>query len=95
MAKKTKLYTRLPMLRSERAISRKDMAALLGIHYQTIGYIERGEYMPALDIAMRAAAYFDLPVEAVFSLTPFPALTANDLGAPSKPQPLGEDKLVG
>jgi DNA-binding XRE family transcriptional regulator len=79
MAKEIKIHTRLPMLRSERGLSRKEMADILGIHYQTIGYIERGEYMPALDIALRTAAYFDLPVEAIFSLEPFPSLTAEML----------------
>ncbi len=79
VAKEIKIYTRLPMLRSERNISRKEMADILGIHYQTIGYIERGEYMPALDIAFRAAAFFELPIETIFSLTPFPSLTANML----------------
>ena len=79
MAKEIKIYTRLPMLRSERNISRKEMADILGIHYQTIGYIERGEFMPALDIALRTAAFFELPIEAIFSLTPFPSLTADML----------------
>ena len=84
MAKKIKIYTRLPMLRIERNISRKQMADILEIHYQTIWYIERGEYMPALDIALRTATYFELPVEAIFSLTPFPSLTAEML-SPSQP----------
>lgn len=79
MAKEIKIYTRLPMLRSERGVSRKEMADILGIHYQTIGYVQRGEYMPSLDIALKAAAYFELPVETLFSLTPFPSLTADML----------------
>ncbi|GMA34648.1 transcriptional regulator [Demequina litorisediminis] len=58
--------------RIERGISRRDLASALGIHYQTVGYLERGEYSPSLALALRAAEMFDLPVEALFSLRPFP-----------------------
>jgi putative transcriptional regulator len=50
---------------------------MLGIHYQTVGYIERGEYAPSLNLALRIAGYFGLPVEAVFSLEPFGPLGAD------------------
>lgn len=69
-----RLYTRLPMLRAERAMSRRELADALEVHYQTIGYIERGEYMPSMEIGLKAAALFRLPVEAIFSLEPFPTL---------------------
>ncbi len=78
-SKGTKIYTRLPMLRAERNLSRKQLAEVLDVHYQTIGYIERGEFMPSLEIAIKAAQYFDLPVEAVFSLEPFAPLSAENL----------------
>jgi putative transcriptional regulator len=45
------------------------------VHYQTIGYLERGEYSPSLALALRIARFFDLPVEAVFSLDPLPPLS--------------------
>ena len=57
------------------------LAEALGIHYQTIGYIERGEYSPSLHLALRIARFFDLPVEAVFSLEPFGPLRADALMA--------------
>jgi putative transcriptional regulator len=41
------------------------------VNYQTIGYLERGEYNPSLDLALKAAEYFDLPAQAVFSRHPF------------------------
>jgi len=64
-------YTRLPVLRAERGISRKELAELAGVHYQTIGYLERGEYSPSLVLALRIAAALGVPLDAVFSLTPF------------------------
>ena len=33
------------------------------MHYQTVGYLERGEYSPSLYLALRLAAYFEVPVE--------------------------------
>lgn len=68
------VYNRIAMLRAERGISRRQLAEALGVHYQTIGYLERGEYSPSLHLALRIAAYFDVPVEVVFSLEPFARL---------------------
>ena len=65
------VFNRLPLLRADRGISRADLAEALGIHYQTMGYLERGEYAPSLHLALRIARYFDLPMEAIFSLEPF------------------------
>jgi DNA-binding XRE family transcriptional regulator len=45
------------------------------VHFQTIGYLERGEYNPSLALAFKIAAVFALPVEAVFSFTPFTPLS--------------------
>ena len=68
-------YTRLPVLRAERGLSRKDIAEAVGVHYQTIGYLERGEYSPSLVLALRIAERLDLPLGAVFSLTPFASMS--------------------
>lgn len=73
------VYNRLPLLRANRGLSRGELAEALGIHYQTIGYIERGEYSPSLHLALRIAAFFDLPVEAIFSLELFERLGADAL----------------
>jgi DNA-binding XRE family transcriptional regulator len=72
-------YTRLRLVRTERRISRRQLADVVGVHYQTIGYIERGDYTPSLELALRLARYFDLPVEALFSLDPFAPLDAQAL----------------
>ncbi|GAA2451921.1 helix-turn-helix transcriptional regulator [Streptomyces macrosporus] len=69
------VHNRLSVVRAERKVSRRQLAEAVGAHYQTIGYIERGEYNPSLYLALRIAAFFDLPVEALFSLEPFSPLT--------------------
>ncbi|MGW0530730.1 helix-turn-helix transcriptional regulator [Streptomyces sp. NPDC003032] len=69
------VHNRLAMVRAERKVSRQGLAEAVGVHYQTIGYIERGQYNPSLDLALKIAKFFELPVEAVFSLEPFRPLT--------------------
>ena len=39
-----------------------------------IGYLERGEFNPSLQLALRIARFFDVPVESVFSLDDFPRI---------------------
>ena len=68
------IYNRIAVLRAERGISRRQLADALGVHYQTVGYLERGEYSPSLYLALRIAEYFEIPVEVVFSTEPFPRI---------------------
>jgi putative transcriptional regulator len=68
------VYNRIAMLRAERSISRRQLAEALGVHYQTIGYLERGEYSPSLYLALRIAEFFEVSVEVLFSTKQFPRL---------------------
>ncbi|MCC3763743.1 helix-turn-helix transcriptional regulator [Glycomyces sp. TRM65418] len=70
------VYNRIAVLRAERGISRRQLADALGVHYQTVGYLERGEYSPSLHLALKIAEYFEVPVEVVFSTKPFPRIGA-------------------
>lgn len=72
------IHNRIAMLRAERGISRRQLADALGVHYQTIGYLERGEYSPSLYLALRIAEYFEVAVEVIFSTAPFPRLGTAD-----------------
>lgn len=69
------IYNRLAVLRTERGLSRRDLADALGINYQTVGYIERGEYNPSLELAFRLSEFLGLPLEAIFSRDPFRPLS--------------------
>ncbi len=62
------------MFRAERGMSRRELAELVGVNPQTIGFLERGEYGPSLVLALKIAAVFDVPVETLFALQPFPSL---------------------
>ncbi|MGY1748359.1 helix-turn-helix transcriptional regulator [Modestobacter sp. SYSU DS0511] len=69
------VHNRISLLRAEQGVTRRELADALGVHYQTVGYLERGEYSPSLALALRIAEFFRVPVEAVFSLAPFPRVT--------------------
>lgn len=75
------IYNRIAMLRAERGISRRQLSEALGVHYQTIGYLERGEYSPSLHLALRMAEHFEVPVEVVFSVRPFPRIGSGERSA--------------
>lgn len=69
------IYNRLPVLRAERGLSRQQLADAVGVNYQTIGYLERGDYHPSLELAFRLSECFGLPIEAIFSRQPFRPLS--------------------
>ena len=52
------IYNRLPVLRAERRLTRQALADAIDVNYQTIGYLERGDYSPSLDLAMRLSQFF-------------------------------------
>lgn len=70
------VFNRIAVLRAERGVSRRQLADALGVHYQTVGYLERGEYSPSLHLALKLAEYFEVPVEVLFSTKPFPRIGA-------------------
>ena len=69
-----RIYNRLAVLRAERGLSRQDLASAVGVNYQTIGFIERGDYNPSLNLAFALSEYFGVPIEAIFSSHPFKPL---------------------
>lgn len=73
--KSRKIYNRIAVLRKERNMSRKELAGKIGVNFQTVGYLEREEYNPSLDLAFKISEYFGLPVELIFSPEPLKPLS--------------------
>lgn len=65
------IHNRIALFRAERGVSRRDLAEAVGVNNQTIGYLERGDYKPSLELAMKLAAFFGVPIEMLFSFQPF------------------------
>lgn len=61
------LANRIEAVRTSHALTRQQLADLVGVHYQTIGYLERGEYSPSLALALRISRALHTPVEELFS----------------------------
>jgi putative transcriptional regulator len=75
-----RIHNRLAVLRAERGLSRLDLARALDVNYQTVGYLERGDYSPSLELALRLGEVFGLPIEAIFSTHPFSPLSEQVYG---------------
>jgi len=69
------IHNRIAVLRAERSLSRVQLAGSVGVNPQTIGFLERGAYVPSLELAFKICRYFRLPMEAVFSPDPFRPLS--------------------
>jgi DNA-binding XRE family transcriptional regulator len=59
---------RVEDFRTQAGLSRQELAEQVDVHYQTIGYIERGEYSPSLVLALRIASVLGASVEEIFWL---------------------------
>lgn len=71
----------------ERNLSRQKLPDALGINYQTMSYMERRDYNPSIELALRASELFDLPIDAIFSRQPFRPLSEQIYGNPGVSHP--------
>ena len=74
------IYNRIKMLRTEKRLSRKELADAVEVNFQTIGYLERGDYNASLELAFKLAEFFEVPIDMAFSPRPFKTL-AEELAA--------------
>lgn len=72
--KEEPVFNRVEELRVAKGLTRQQMADAVGVHYQTIGYLERGEYSPSLLLALRIAEALENEVGEIFSIRPFPLI---------------------
>ena len=71
------IFNRIEELRSAKGLSRQQLADAVGVHYQTVGYLERGEYNPSLSLALKIANTLKTEVDEIFSLNPFRKAKSN------------------
>ncbi|MFM6963424.1 MAG: helix-turn-helix transcriptional regulator [Micrococcales bacterium] len=67
-ADEERVANRIEALRTKIGMTRQELADLVEVHYQTIGYIERGEYSPSLVLALKISKALGKKVEQVFML---------------------------
>ena len=88
------LFNRIAVLRAERGVTRQQLADALQINYQTIGFLERGDYSPSLKLAFGLSEFFGLPVEAIFSRKPFQPLSEQVYGTRGVEADAGRNGLL-
>ncbi|MEY3319388.1 MAG: hypothetical protein RL540_1763 [Actinomycetota bacterium] len=65
------IFNRIEEFRIKKGLSRQQLADAVGVHYQTVGYLERGEYNPSLSLALKISEELGATVGEIFSITPF------------------------
>ncbi len=71
MPEPVSFHNRVKTYRVDRNLSRKALADLIEVHPQTIGAIERGQFNPTIEIALRLSEALGVGLDALFSRTPF------------------------
>ena len=61
------LKTRIKELRARDGLKQEELARLVGVRRETIGYLEAGRYNPSLRLAMDIARVFGCTVEDIFT----------------------------
>lgn len=64
------VYNRIEEVRTKLGLSRQELADQVGVHYQTIGYLERQEYSPSLVLALRISQSLNQEVSNHFFTNP-------------------------
>ncbi|RWR12598.1 helix-turn-helix transcriptional regulator [Siminovitchia fortis] len=55
-------------IRKKKGITQIKMAEDLQVTRQTINAIEKNKYNPSLELALKIVAYFDMPIDEIFTL---------------------------
>ncbi len=69
------VHNRIAIFRADAGLSRRELAEVVGVNPQTIGFLERGDYKPSLELALAIAEHFGVAVEQIFSFEVFPSLS--------------------
>ena len=60
------MKNKIKVFRAMHDLTQEDLAQIIGVTRQTILAIEKGKYVPSLDLAFRIARHFGVPIEEVF-----------------------------
>ncbi|MFA5331895.1 MAG: helix-turn-helix transcriptional regulator [Methanoregula sp.] len=61
------MKNKIKVFRAMHDLTQEDLAKSIGVTRQTILAIEKGKYVPSLDLAFRISRYFKVTIEDVFS----------------------------
>jgi len=69
------MKNKIKVFRAMHDLTQEDLAQAIGVTRQTILAIEKGKYVPSLDLAFRISRYFRVNIEEVFMYDDEPAGT--------------------
>jgi putative transcriptional regulator len=61
------MKNKIKVFRAMHDLTQEDLANAIGVTRQTILAIEKGKYVPSLDLAFRISRHFDVNIEEVFT----------------------------
>lgn len=65
---KSIVHNRLRELRARHRWTQRDLAKKVGVTRQTIIAVEKGQYNPSVELALKIARAFQMPLEEIFWL---------------------------
>jgi putative transcriptional regulator len=74
------MKNKIKVFRAMHDLTQDSLAHAIGVNRQTILAIEKGKYVPSLDLAFRIARYFKVNVEVVFIYDEEPPAGLNETG---------------
>lgn len=74
MPETVRFANRVRTYRVDRGLTRQELARLVEVHPQTIGAIERGQFNPTIEIALRLSEKLGVGLDALFARDGFGAL---------------------
>ena len=69
------MKNKIKVYRAMHDLTQEDLARKIGVTRQTILAIEKGRYVPSLDLAFRIARHFNVNIEEIFIYTEEPGPT--------------------
>jgi putative transcriptional regulator len=61
------MKNKIKVFRAMHDLTQEDLAKIVGVTRQTILAIEKGKYVPSLDLAFKIARHFKVNIEEVFT----------------------------
>ncbi len=61
------MKNKIKVFRAMHDLTQEDLAKAIGVTRQTILAIEKGKYVPSLDLAFKIARYFNVTIEETFT----------------------------
>jgi len=61
------MKNKIKVFRAMHDLTQEDLAQAIGVTRQTILAIEKGKYVPSLDLAFKIARYFNVTIEETFT----------------------------